>query len=59
MTEEILTVDEVAAFLRVHRITVYRLIASGKLHPFRVGRVWRFYQRDVVELAGASSFQSI
>jgi excisionase family DNA binding protein len=33
-----LTVDEVAARLRVAKMTVYRLIRSGDLIAFRIGR---------------------
>ncbi len=38
----ILTVDEVARYLRVHSMTVYRLIQRGELPALRVGRSWRF-----------------
>lgn len=38
----VLTVSEVATRLRVHPITVYRLIKSSRLPAFRIGRVWRF-----------------
>jgi len=33
-----MTVAEVAALLQVHRITIYRLIAKGELHPFKIGQ---------------------
>lgn len=35
-TPEFFTVKEVAAHLRVHRMTVYRLIHSGKLRAQRI-----------------------
>jgi excisionase family DNA binding protein len=38
---EVLTVHEVARYLRVHRSTVYRLIKSDQLPVFRVGSDWR------------------
>ncbi len=34
---EIMTIKEVAAYLRVHQSTLYRLIKRGKLPTFRVG----------------------
>jgi len=46
-----MTVADVARFLRVHRITIYRMIANGKLRPFKVGRVWRFRRSDIDALA--------
>lgn len=36
-----LTVDEVAHFLRVSKMTVYRLIESGDLKAARIGRAFR------------------
>ncbi len=38
----ILTVQEVAAYLRLHAVTVYRMAQNGELPAFRVGRRWRF-----------------
>src|SRR5208337_3507888 len=40
--QKILTIPEVAELLKVHPITVYRLIKHGKLPYFRIGRVLRF-----------------
>jgi excisionase family DNA binding protein len=45
-----LTVVDAAEYLRVHRITVYRLVATGLLHPFKVGRFWRFPRSDIVAM---------
>jgi excisionase family DNA binding protein len=45
MADEIpkmLTVSELATYLRVHRSTVYRLLKSGELPGFKVGSDWRF-----------------
>ncbi len=39
---EIMTIKEVAAYLRVHQSTLYRLIKRGKLPTFRVGSDYRF-----------------
>lgn len=40
--KEILTIDEVAAFLMVGKRTGYRLAASGKLPAFELSGTWRF-----------------
>lgn len=37
----ILTLQEVAAYLRVHRSTLYRMIQRGELPVFRVGADYR------------------
>ncbi len=46
--KQIMTAHEVAAYLRLHRVTVYRLVAEGRLHPFKVGRLLRFNRSDVL-----------
>ncbi len=42
-----LKVAEVAQVLRVSKMTVYRLIASGELRSARVGRSYRLTEDDV------------
>jgi excisionase family DNA binding protein len=38
----ILTLHEVAEYLRVHRSTIYRLLSLKKIPGFRIGSDWRF-----------------
>lgn len=45
----IMTVQEVARYLRVHVVTVYRMIRQGQLPAIRVGRGWRF-KKDEIDL---------
>jgi excisionase family DNA binding protein len=42
-----LTVDEVAKYLRVSRATVCRWCGSGKLPAFKIGKGWRVQRRDL------------
>jgi len=42
-----LTVAEVAAVMRVSKMTVYRLVHSGELPAIRVGRSFRVPERAV------------
>ena len=44
MASEILTVEQVAEFLRLHVMTVYRLAKEGKIPGFKVGNRWRFHK---------------
>ncbi len=44
-----LTVAEVAALMRVSKMTVYRLVHSGDLSAVRVGRSFRVPERAVHE----------
>lgn len=47
MTDEILTIEEVAQYLKLAKKTAYRLAAEGKLPGFKVGGSWRFKREDV------------
>lgn len=47
MFEEILTLKEVATYLKLAEKTAYRLAAEGKLPGFKVGGSWRFKQSDI------------
>jgi excisionase family DNA binding protein len=44
---EILTIDEVAAYLKAGKRTVYRLAASGQLPAFKLGGTWRFRRGEL------------
>ena len=46
--DSILTVNELAGYLRVHPATIYRLLKARQLPPFRVGFDWRF-KRDTID----------
>jgi excisionase family DNA binding protein len=43
----IMTVDELAQYLRVHATTIYRLLKKNKIPAFRVGSDWRFDRREI------------
>jgi excisionase family DNA binding protein len=46
---EILTVDDVARFLRVPKSTVYKLARAGDLPASRIGKHWRFLRHEIHE----------
>jgi excisionase family DNA binding protein len=48
MDDTILTIKDVAAYLKVNERTVYRLAASGNIPAFKVGGSWRF-RKDALE----------
>ena len=50
MTDEILTLKEVAKYLKLAEKTAYRLAAEGKLPGFKVGGSWRFRKDEVEKL---------
>jgi len=44
---DILTLDEVAAYLKAGKRTIYRLAASGEIPAFKLGGMWRFSRSDI------------
>lgn len=47
MSDEILTIKEVADFLKVNERTIYRLASLKKIPAFKVGNAWRFKKVDI------------
>lgn len=45
--DNLLTVPEVAKYLRVNRFTVYRMVERGELPGIRVADMWRFEESDI------------
>ena len=44
---EILTLDEVAAYLKAGKRTVYRLAQKGEIPGFKLGGTWRFRRTEL------------
>jgi excisionase family DNA binding protein len=55
---QFLTVAEVAAMMRVSKMTVYRLVHGGELPAARVGRSFRVPQRAVEEYLRSAYFDA-
>jgi excisionase family DNA binding protein len=53
-----LTVAEVAATMRVSKMTVYRLVHNGELPAVRVGRSFRVTEDDVNEYLRKSFYNA-
>ena len=53
-----LTVAEVAAMMRVSKMTVYRLVNNGDLPAVRVGRSFRVLEEDVDEYLRKSFYNA-
>ncbi len=54
---EILTVLDVARFLRVPKSTVYKLARVGELPASKIGKHWRFLRRDIQQWVHSRSNQ--
>ena len=46
-SDTVLTVPDVATFLRISKPSVYKLIHEGGLPAFKVGKHYRFMQEEV------------
>lgn len=46
---EIMTAQEVAEYLRLNEMTIYRLAQEGKLPALKIGRSWRFKKELIDE----------
>ncbi|MEI7644423.1 MAG: helix-turn-helix domain-containing protein [Chloroflexales bacterium] len=44
---DVLTVDEIADYLRVSRATICRWCGSGRLPAFKIGKSWRVQRNDL------------
>ncbi len=53
-----LTIAEVAAMMRVSKMTVYRLVHGGELPALRVGRSFRVLEEDVNEYLRKSFYDA-
>jgi excisionase family DNA binding protein len=46
---DIMTVQEVAEYLRLNEMTIYRLARKGEIPALKVGRTWRFKKELINE----------
>jgi len=53
--DEILTVREVAKYLKLSRTTIWRWCNEGKLQAFKVGRGWRIHRSDIEKITGLNT----
>lgn len=47
MPTAIMTIHEVAEYLKLNEKTVYRLAAEGEIPGLKVGGSWRFRRHDI------------
>ena len=46
--DDVLTIEELANYLKVSKSTLYKLVQEGKIPGQKVGKHWRFHL-DVIE----------
>lgn len=57
LEREIVTVEQAADYLQVHKITVYRYIREGLLPAVKLGKMYRLFSRDVEAFLAAMRHQ--
>jgi len=43
----VMTIKDVAQFLGVHPMTVYKFAKAGKIPAFKIGSDWRFHRKYI------------
>lgn len=56
---EILTIKQVAGYLKVTERTIYRLAAVKKIPAFKVGGTWRFSRADIESWIKQQSMEAL
>jgi excisionase family DNA binding protein len=46
--DEVMTIDELASYLKVSKSTLYKLVSSGKVPGQKIGKHWQF-KRGIIE----------
>ncbi len=47
--DEIMTITEVAQYLKISEVTTYKFVQEGKIPGFKIGRHWRVKRSDLDE----------
>ena len=47
MIEQLMTIEELARYMRVSRFTIYRLAKSRFIPGTKIGRQWRFQKEEI------------
>jgi excisionase family DNA binding protein len=51
---EVLTVEQAAEYLQIHKVTIYKYIRAGALPAAKLGKVYRIYRRDLEALIASA-----
>lgn len=44
---DVLTIDELSAYLKIPKSTLYKLVREGKVPSQKIGRHWRFGRKAI------------
>ena len=46
-TDQLMTIDEVAEYMKISRFTVYRLAKDHFIPATKIGKQWRFHKDEI------------
>jgi excisionase family DNA binding protein len=52
MKTEVMTVEDVAKYLKLTKITVYKLLKKGEIPGYRIGGSWRVNKKKLLKMMG-------
>ncbi|MBN2148872.1 MAG: helix-turn-helix domain-containing protein [Anaerolineales bacterium] len=55
---EIMTIEDVADYLRIPVSSAYKLAQQGKLPGQKIGRHWRFYRPSLIDWVASAAAES-
>lgn len=55
---EVLTIDELAVYLKIPKSTLYKLVREGRIPSQKVGRHWRFHKGAIEDWLRSNSDQN-
>jgi len=58
MTDAVMTIDDLAVYLKLSTSTLYKLCAEGKVPGQKVGRHWRFHKAVIDRWLGHKAAKS-
>jgi excisionase family DNA binding protein len=47
LLDNVLTIEELAIYLKISKSTLYKLVREGKIPSQKVGRHWRFHKKSI------------
>jgi excisionase family DNA binding protein len=56
---DVLTIEEIADYLKVSKSTLYKLAQEGKVPAQKVGRHWRFHRETIDRWLGERENESV
>ncbi|NIN92366.1 helix-turn-helix domain-containing protein [bacterium] len=47
MVQKLMTIKEVADYLRLSKVTVYKMTRQGKIPALKIGKQWRYNKSEI------------